>query len=350
MYGYGPPRTSRTRSVKPPLRIAAITDHLDGHTSQVEAILEAIREVRPIEVTRLSSRRGSPLRSHNFRRLVLGMDRGGLLLPLTVEGDWRRPVDLVVSASGSTTTGNVLMKRRHGAKNIFSGFVRGIAPGDIDCVLAHQPGHAVTPFHVFGPVPVRRFASPRRPGPFRALAGARLAVIVGGHAAGNGYDFDDLYCERLFARLGTIDRAVGDLRWVVVTSRRTPEAAYPAIEAFARVAKACELVDFRTAGPGSLARAHDCDAALVTQDSKTMISEFRSNGYPVAILSVPRPRPKAGDYHDSLHRSGTVHYLEPEELNAARLEAALKDVTLGTPDIYARLRAMIARRIPELFT
>ena len=333
-----------------PLRIAAITDHLDGHSSQVEAIVEAIGEARPVEVTRLSPRRWSPLRSHRIRRFVLDADHAGRLAPLVVAGDWRRPVDLVVSASGSTTTGNVLLKRRHGARNIFSGQARGIAPGDIDCILAHQPDHAVTPFHVFGPVPVLRFPVARRPGPFRGLAGAKLAVIVGGRATGNGYDFDDRYCERLFPRLAAIDAEVPGLRWVVVPSRRTPEAAYPAIEAFARAAHDCDLVDFRSAGPGSLARAHDCDAVLVTQDSKTMVSEFLSNAYPLAVLTVPRPRPRPGDYHDSLMKSTTVSHLDPTELTAERLETALKAAQPEAQDIYARLRAMIAQRIPDLFT
>lgn len=333
-----------------PLRVAAITDHLDGHTRQVEAILEAIGEARAIEVTRLAPARWSPLRSHTVRRLVLGVDRSGALVPAVVAGDWRRPVDLVVSASGSTTTGNVLLKRRHGAKSIFSGLARGVAPGDIDCILAHQPDHAITPFHVYGPVPVLRFPRARRPGPFHGLAGARLAVIVGGRATGAGYDFDDDYCARLFPLLAAIDRAVPGMRWVVVTSRRTPDAAYPAVEAFARAAHDCELVDFRTAGAGSMARAQGCDAVLVTQDSKTMISEFLSNGYPLAVLGVPRPRPRRGDFHDSLMTSGAVAYLDPAELSPQMLEAALTAARPESGDIYARLRAMIARRIPDLFT
>lgn len=336
--------------MKAPLRIAAITDHLDGHTRQVEAIIEAIREVHAVEVTRLAPARWSPLRSHTVRRLVLGADRAGRLAPLVLDGDWRHRVELVISASGSTTTGNVLLKRRHGARNIFSGLARGIAPGDIDCILAHQPDHATTPWHVPGPVPVLRFPVQRTPAPLRALAGASLAIIVGGKATGNGYDFDPAYCERLFSRLAAIDRAVAGLRWVVATSRRTPDAAYPAIEAFARNAGQCDFVDFRAAGLGSLASTYACDAVLVTQDSKTMVSEFLSNGYPLAVLTVPRPGAKPGDYHDSLRKSGAVPYLEPEALTADTLEAALLSATVETVDIYARLRRQIATRLPDLFT
>lgn len=343
-----PPRRRAPDRVTP-LRIATIEDHLIGHTRQVEALVEAIADVRPVAVAKLRVRRWTRIGSHNIRRPLLARGWATKLLPLAVEGDWRAPADLVISGSGATTTANVLMKRLHGARNIFTGFVRGVRDGDIDCILAHQPAHATSPAHVLSPVPVLRFDAPR-PGPFRGLTGATLAVVIGGEALGNGFDFDDGYCARLFPRLAAIDAAVGSLSWIVVTSRRTPAACYPAIEAFVAGAPRVDFVDFRSAGPGSLKRAYGCDGALVTEESKSMVSEFLSNGYPLAALAVARPRPTKGDYLDALRASGALPYLAVESLDAPRLEAALMGMQVDDRDIYARLRERIAQRIPELFT
>lgn len=331
------------------LQIAMITDHLAGHLRQCEAIVAAIAEVRPVDVTRLEARVKSPVRSHHLRRLVLSLPHAETLLPLTVKGEWRKPFDLIVSASGSTITGNVLLKRRNRARNMFSGFVRGVAPGDIDCILAHQPEHATTPQHIFGPVPVVRFAKARRPKPFTRLSGSKIGVIVGGEARGAGFDFDDGYCERLFARLADVDRAVGGVSWVVVTSRRTPATGYAAIENFCGNAGSCDFVDFRNAGLGSISRAYDCDAVLLTEDSKTMVSEFSANGYPTAVLRVPKPGGKSDDYFETLRKSGAVPFISPEEVEADRLETMLAGIRVSTEDVYARLRGQIASRIPELF-
>ena len=329
-----------------PLIIATISDHLIGHTRQVEAIVAAIGEVRPVDVVKLRSKRWSPFRSHHVRRLVLALGRPSLL-PLLLEGDWRRPFDLVVSGSGSTTTANVLLTRLNDAQNIFTGHIRGIRPGDVDCVYVHRPEHLESPHHVVGPVPVLRQRKPEHP--FDTLAGKRVAVVVGGEARGAGFDFDDRYCERLFGRLAAVDAETGTMSWIVATSRRTPPVCYAAIEAFVNSVPRCEFVDFRRAGAGSLALAYESDCVIVTEDSKSMAAEFVSNQFPVVLATVPRTGANVRDITSKVVAEANVQRIAPETIDKGTLEAALLAMTPPTEDIYSMIRRTIATRLPGLF-
>lgn len=330
-----------------PLRLAVITDHLAGHTRQCEAIVAAIAEVSPVDVTYMSSRVRSPVRSHHFRRFILSLPGAAALLPMTVSGEWKKPFDLVISASGSTLTGNILLKRRNKARNIFSGQPRRIKAGDVDCILAHASEHAVTPYHVFGKVPVLRF--PRPAAPFCKLAGSQLGVIIGGPASGVGFDFTKEYCDGVFAHLREIEASVPNIRWVVVTSRRTPDEAYPVIEAFCSEAANCDFIDYRNAGLGSISRAFGSDGILVTEDSQTMISEFAGNGYPVVVIGVPHPSEKAHSFANRMAARGEVVLMQPDEITPAALEAAFGRIEVSKDDVYQRIRAQIASRISGLF-
>jgi mitochondrial fission protein ELM1 len=332
------------------LRVGIVAHKLAGHVRQCEAILAAIADVRPVDATYLPLRSWSPIRSHHMRRAVLSLPGNGALR-FILAGEWRKPFDLIISSGGATITASILLTRRNGARSIHSGLAVGVRPGEIDCILTDQPQHAAAPNHVFGPVPVLRFrpAGERRPLP--RLAGSRLGVILGGEARGGGFDFDDDYCTRLFGRLKAFDDAVPGLRWVVVTSRRTPAAGYPPIEAFASTVTSCDFVDYRKSGLGSVARAFSCDAVLVTEDSKSMITEFARNGYPVGVLGVRRTGAvPAHASFDELMASRTLPLIDPTTIDAPLLEAALTAIAIAPEDIYAETRAMIAQRLPEIVT
>jgi mitochondrial fission protein ELM1 len=333
----------------PPLRIAQIHDHLAGHTRQCEAIVAAIADIRSVEVTRLSVGPWSPLRSHLTRRPLMALPGVGVLLPVVVRGDWRRPFDLIVSASGATISGSVLLKRRNSARNIFSGLARGISDGDIDCILVHRPEHVTSPRHIFGPAPVLRFRRPGERRPFTRLSGASIGVVLGGEARGAGFNFGDDYSDILFRRLAAVDAVTPDIVWKVVTSRRTPASNYPAIEAFAAGVARCEIVDARSAGLGSIERVYDADAVLVTEDSKTMVTEFLRNCYPVGILKVPRlGATDVHAYFADLEASGDVPFLDPGALDAQSIESALARIRISQVDVYEETRAAIGRLLPDV--
>jgi mitochondrial fission protein ELM1 len=333
------------------LRIALIHDHLSGHTRQCEAIVAAIADVRPVNVTRLGIGPWSPLRGHLTRRFALSLPGAEMFLPAVVRGDWQQPFDLIVSASGATTAANVLLKRRNRARNIYSGVARGIAPGDIDCILAHLRGQVVTPYHVFSLIPVLRFRPFAERPPFRGLAGARIGIALGGEARGDGFDFSDDYVRVLLARLRAVDATVPGISWVVVASRRTPVASYAAIAEFAAAVERCEVVDGRPGRDDSIAPVYDADAVLVTEDSRTMPTEFMCNGYPTVVLAVPRiRRTPAQGYLDSLRETGAVERLDPATLDAPGLAAAFAGARVTSVDVYAYLRARIAERLPEIVT
>jgi mitochondrial fission protein ELM1 len=329
--------------------VALITDDLAGHTRQAEAIVAAISDAMPITMTCLTSKGWTPFRSWSLRKL-LAATHATYVLPLLVRGNWRTPFDVIVSASSTTVTANILLKRKNRAISIFSGPAPRARPGDIDCIIAHQQMHVKTPNHILGSVPVLRIRAKERQRSLRHLRGAQIGVLLGGRASRIGYDFSDDYCRVLFDRLMAVDKAVPDIRWVIVTAKRTPPKAYDDIARFAASVAHSEIVDFRNGGLGSIARAYDCDAALVTEDTKTTIMEFARNGIPTAVLEVPRTVKKTQhEYYDRLKASGEVPFLNPAEIDAASLENALCAIVVEPHDVYVQTRALISQRISGLF-
>jgi mitochondrial fission protein ELM1 len=157
----------------------------------------------------------------------------------------------------------------------------------------------------------------------------------------------------LVAFLGESRRTHG-IRWIVSTSRRTPDAVANLLVGVARNADGpiAELIDFRVAGPGTLPRLFaGVDAILATEDSSTMLSEAVCAQLPVVGVAPADHdfKDEEREYRALMTREGWCRSLPLSALTPASFVAALAEVRPLSENHLDRLAAALAERLPELF-
>jgi hypothetical protein len=145
--------------------------------------------------------------------------------------------DLVVSAGGETQMPNICVARFLGASSIFCGsLLRGLGPENFSLIISSYDRDAGSDRHMvvlkpssIDPDALGRPASVPRYGPERhpQLAG----LLIGGNAGPFRYRREEW--ERLLAFIAEISKAWGT-RWLISTSRRTPDHVADRIAELAR--------------------------------------------------------------------------------------------------------------------
>ena len=263
----------------PPLQILILSDGRPGHFNLSEGIAAAIERRRQSTTTHYEVRRGrwsgailaALARSHLPPALMLHKVYG-------VEERNVPAGDLIDSAGAETLAASIWLSRARRVPNIFYGSLRLFNPLDFTLVLTSYTRNANRPRHALALKPSRldpdTIARPLQPDPMPFQA---LALLVGGDAGRVRYSADDWH--RLVALI-TQKPASDRTRWLVANSRRTPPAISERLAELARGEHPpiSVFLDIRTAGPGTLqALLGECDAAVCTADSSSMISECRSS-------------------------------------------------------------------------
>ncbi len=275
-----------------------ISDGRPGHYRQSEGVVAALRRRGPVDVDRIELRTPLPIPKGLIPKLgrvlpaawllkiVHGLDPGGFEKP-----------DVIVSSGGATVGANVALSRIWGVANVFSGSTRGFPLSAFRLVLTPYASVAVAPNVVAGPKPTPfdpdRVPLPRGLATREDMRGARVSVLIGGPTPYADFGAED------WARLAALVEALAvgwGCRVTIVTSPRTPEQAYarltPLLE---RSAGAVSLIDFRTAGPGSIEAAFDCELILITSDSMSMMTEAAVSRRPAIALAPEKVRPNKDD-------------------------------------------------------
>lgn len=341
-----------------PLDILILSDGRPGHYHLAEGVAAAITRERPVRIRRLEvvRRRLAP------SRLLAGLVRAGqgataLRLGYGIGRNDLGSPGLVVSAGGDTLAANVAAARLTGAANIYCGTLKHFAEADLSLVVTSYERFAARPRHLVAlkPSGIDRAAlaaarnARARPGPGQP---PRLAgLLVGGDSGLFSYTREEWL--RLADFLDAMHTTHGT-RWIVSTSRRT--ADWLADELAARAGRPGsaigELIDFRTAGPGTLPRLFAAaDAILATQDSSTMISEAVHAGLPTVAVA-PRAmsfKDEEREYRAFLERRGWVRYLPIAALEPKRFLDALAEVVPLAGDPLDELGKSLAERLPALF-
>lgn len=311
--------------------------------------MAALRRRGPVTVHRLdlAARRPLPkglvpklgrvLAPSTFLRAVHGLDPARLVRP-----------DLIVSAGGMTLGANVALARHWGLPNVFSGSTRGYSVAAFRLVLTPYASRAYPPVVMAGPKPTP-FDPDRVPPPQALhaagdLRGKRISLLVGGPTPNADFGPDDW--QRLAGLLDTLARD-WDARITVVTSPRTPEAAYAVLMPLAtRPEGAVTLVDFRQAGPGSIDAAFDCDLVLITSDSMSMMTEASLSRRPAIALSPNATRAHRDDEAVAgLVSARWLAVLALAETEAARLAETAAALTPMAENHLDRLAALVTRAI-----
>lgn len=284
------------------LRILLLSDGRPGHFRQSESIAAALSRRREVQIERLElaprlprwliGRAFAVLPARTFLSLVHGIRPKGLA------------ADLVVSAGAATLGANAAIAAVLGIANVFAGSPRSIGAGRMALVLtpyAKEAGRQNTAYELKPstvdpdrlPDPPDWGTRPERPA---------LSLLLGGPTGETRFRGEDW---RALARLVASLARDWQARWTIVSSRRTPRAAYDALLPLAEN-PAVRFVDYRTAGVGSIAPTLAADAVFVTSDSLSMISEGVAARRPVIVLAPRRTRPTAdaqavGDLQDAGH-------------------------------------------------
>lgn len=334
-----------------PLQALLLSDGRPGHFNLAEGILAAIARLRPVETRRLEVRRG------RWPGAILATWSNSGSAPdrllSTVYGIAREHLpaaDLVVSAGAETLAANVACARVLAAGNIFYGSLRRFSPASFDLVLTSYATQAARPHHAFALKPspaaiearAARHGAPRRPP-------QRIALLIGGPSGESSYaasDWDGL------ADLIAAAAARG-IRWQVTNSRRTPDTFSDRLaRLLGQGSGGIEvLADVRRPPAPALAQIlATCDAAVVTDDSSSMVSDAVAAGLPV-IGATPRqhlPTANEQSYRDTLAAGRCYRALPISGLTADTVLAALADLQPLPDDPAASLTRLLAERMPGL--
>jgi len=339
-----------------PLRILTLLIDKPGHRHQAEGVAAVMGRLRPAQVERLDVRPRwfvpPPLRQLGvaslralpaavFLKHLYGIDVARLTPPEVIVGSGRPAIGV-----------GLLLKRHFGVPFVYSGLGRKIATtAEIDLMLVSVPSFADRANAALVPVPCLiapdRLPAPRRLATPADLAGATIALLLGGDAHSHRFaadDWDDL------ARLAADLSARFGARVLVAGSRRTAPAAADRFADLARRGTIAGFVDWRRGGSGGLGAFFAADAILVTEDSVSMMAEAVAAQRPVVAL---RPRGFTPTLNDeivaTLVEGGAMALLPIAGTSAATLAEWLVGLRPVVTDHRDVLAAALAARLPGLF-
>ena len=342
-----------------PLNALLLSDGKPGHYHQAEGVIAALARLGPVTTTRLEVRRRFVIPTRTLLQLVNAGAPAARILRFGygVRAAQLPPADVVVSAGGETLAANAAAAKVLGAANIFCGRLRRLAPEHVALVLvtleslAEHPNHLVclppSPIDVGQAYPAGRTA----PRFGRSSPPARVGVLIGGNSGAFRYRQTDWL--QLTGFLRDAHRAHG-VRWLATTSRRSGPFIGDALAAMAAEPDSGleTFIDFRTAGPGALAKIFaDADAILCTDDSTSMLSEAVGACLPVVAVA-PEARAletREAEYRQLLADRGWYRPVPLAQLTPATFLAALEEITPRTSSARDELAAAIGQRLPMLF-
>jgi hypothetical protein len=341
-----------------PLNALLLSDGKPGHYHQAEGVIAALARLGPVTTTRLEVRRRFVIPTRTLLQLVnagapaVRILQFGYGLPATTLA----PADVVVSAGGETLAANAAAAKVLGAANIFCGRLRRLAPEHVGLVLVTLESLAAHANHLVclppSPIDVGQARAGRDAPRFgRANPPARVGVLIGGNSGAFRYRQTDWL--QLTGFLRDAHRSQG-IRWLATTSRRSGAFIADALAAMAAEPDSGleTFIDFRTAGPGTLAQIFaDADAILCTDDSTSMISEAVGACLPVVAIAPDARALEAreAEYRQLLADRGWYRRLPLAQLTPATFLAALEEIAPRTSSARDELAAAIGQRLPMLF-
>jgi len=338
-----------------PLKALLIADDKPGHYHQAEGVLAAMARVRPVEARRVVVRRRVWIPTRTLHQLLNGGVAPKLILRLGygIGSHDLSAADVIVSAGGETLAANAAIAKLLAVPNIFCGRLRRLAPEHVRLVIVSLERFAVLPNHllVLPPSPFE-LAPPSALEPLGPDNPPRFAgALVGGDSGSVRYSGGDW--EKLIRFLRQSHQCHG-LRWLVTTSRRSSRQIADALAAMAAESNSPieRFIDYRTAGPGTLAQVlAAAQAILVTADSTTMITEAVGARLPVVAVACDgcAMEEREAEYRELLARKGWYRSLSFSELTPDAFLNALAQVTPRKTSALDELATALAQRLPELF-
>ena len=342
-----------------PLKVIFLADTRPGHYHLAQGVIAALERVRPVEVTRIEVQRKWIVPTRWLRARITAKSffpPRMLRMAYRIDAEAIPAADLVVSAGGETHMPNLCVTRLLDVPNIFCGsLLRGLGPENFSLIISSYDRDAGSDRHlvVLKPSPIdpdtlgRPAMVPRYgPGKHPKLVG----LLVGGNAGAFRYKRQEW--ERLLSFMAELSKVWGT-RWLVSTSRRTPDAVADRLAELAKDDSVISrFIDFRLAGPGTLpAIFAAAEVVVCTEDSSSMISEAVSARLPVVGVapSAHHFTDEEKDYRNFLMENGWCRVLPIAELSPEAFASALAEIEPMQENPLDVLAAKLKERLPELF-
>jgi mitochondrial fission protein ELM1 len=299
-----------------PLNAWVLSDGQPGHYNQARGIVQALRRVRPVEVSWINAKLRLGV-ARNLLRGVLNRNQAPrslwpLRLAYRFDALPETNCDLIVSAGGKTSFANAWLASVLAVPNLYAGSLRGLLARRFSVVLTLEPlpGAASNLVVPLPPSAIDSDEVEQLGAAFRRQLGPPgqryWALLLGGHGAGYRYSQADWL--RLAELVNTLARR-HDIRWLLVSSPRTGRRSETLLKQHvdrAVLAAACWCQD----GDDYQAEAWlgAAERVFVTEDSMTMLSEAASALRPVHSLRPATAAP-AQRYEQALQRFAGQRWL-----------------------------------------
>jgi hypothetical protein len=339
-----------------PLSVLLLSDDRPGHYHLSEGVVTALARVRPVQTTKLLVQRAGWIPGRTLAQvLAAGLSPSAVLrVGYGLRVADLPPADLIVSAGGETLVANAAIARHRGIPNVFCGSLRHLPSEAFSLIISSYAQHATLPRHVValkpsGIDPDKLGSRGIRSNPD---APPRMAGLLIGGDSGR-FRYTPAEWRTLLDFLTKSFQAHGT-RWMVSTSRRSPDSLGADIAALAANTSGpiAEFIDFRTAGPSTLPRLFaSTEAILCTEDSSTMLSEAVCARLPVVAVSPVHASFSADEqgYREFLHQRGWCRSLPLTGLSPESFVAELSKIEPIAENHLDRLAATLRDRLPELF-
>jgi uncharacterized protein len=342
-----------------PLNVLLISDDRPGHYHLSEGVIAAVARFRPVGTRKMLVRRRRWIPGRTLSQLLSAGTPAAALLRAgyAIDPNPLPEVDLIVSAGGETLVPNAALARLTGAPNIFCGTLRRLPPQAFSLVVSSYAEHADTPRHIVALKPSGidpdKLGLSRPVDPASRQMPPRLAgALIGGDSGRFRYQPEDWLRLLHFLQASFADHGT---RWLVSTSRRSPNGVADNLAAMARQPDSpiAKFIDFRSAGPGTLIRIFErAEVILCTEDSSTMLSEAVCARLPVVGVA-PQHHSFADEergYRDYMRDNGWSRSLLLAELTPERFAAELARIRPLQENHLDRLAGSLREHLPQLFT
>ncbi len=329
-------------TTKRQLRVLLIRDEKPGHFNQSYGVVAALGKRLNVQTNQLQL---SPVVSSKLVRWFI-LQRwlpfviATRLAGIPTLGILKKP-DLIISAGGRTLAANVLLAEYFKCPNIFSGSIRGINTDHFSAVLHITPHLENEPKHIVGLKP-----SVMEPNPSnnRHYPPKQIALLVGGPTATDTFTDGDW---EFFAQ----KMAAGKIRWSIITSRRTPLSWTLIFEGLSK--KHSERIQLHDYNKSAVGKVQDllskCDAAIISNDSSSMISEAVATGLRSLSLISKVSSPSADDPYFQILKDKNLYREIP--IDVADEAQVLEQFKLCQPMTTSHLDILCKRlleAIPQL--
>ena len=307
-------------------KVLILSDGRPGHFNQSLAVAEAMKKLDAVEVKYIEVKEFGKY----FLRTFLNMELGKKLcessyllkfIHLFYEGyTWDKEPDMIISAGKDTSLLNALLTLTYGCKNFFIGHPKKLDHHLFTAVFTVLDLGFDNQI-VLDVAPTLSYSGDLNEFTHRYSLDHQseyYTLLIGGDGSGYQFEYEDI--EQLITFVNT----TGDkVKWLVTTSRRTPEAYEEKMEKEMRAE--CFIAFNKNPQKVVAGFLELSSAVFVTEESASMVSEGVASRKPVVTL-VPKIHDADKSYSDILdkfNKEGRMKSVNINVLNTDILDSNL---------------------------